>query len=126
MPFSIKRLSTAVLFAVTLGTASALSYAQPTPPAAPAAPEVVQPTDEELERYIGAAQKVAAVAQEYQPQLEQASDDAARQQIMQEADEKMVAAVEEDGLSVEEYNGISLAIQQDTELRNKVEQMLNQ
>ncbi|NLJ62018.1 MAG: DUF4168 domain-containing protein, partial [Alcaligenaceae bacterium] len=94
--------------------------------AAPAAPEVVQPTDEELERYIGAAQKVAAVAQEYQPQLEQASDDAARQQIMQEADEKMVAAVEEDGLSVEEYNGISLAIQQDAELRNKVEQMLNQ
>src|SRR5690625_201153 len=126
MPFSIKRLSTAVLFAVTLGTASALSYAQSTPPAAPAAPEVVQPTDEELERYIGAAQKVAAVAQEYQPQLEQASDDAARQQIMQEADEKMVAAVEEDGFSVEEYNGISLAIQQDAELRNKVEQMLNQ
>src|SRR5690625_6734443 len=71
MPFSIKRLSTAVLFAVTLGTASALSYAQSTPPAAPAAPEVVQPTDEELERYIGAAQKVAAVAQEYQPRSEE-------------------------------------------------------
>lgn len=125
MPFNFKRLSTAVLLAATLGAASTLS-AQSTPPAAPAAPEAVQPTDQQLERYIAAAQKVAAVAQEYQPQLERASDDAARQQIMHEADEKMVAAVEADGFSVEEYNGISLAIQQDAELRNKVEQMLNQ
>jgi len=127
MPFRIKRFSTAIFFAATLGAASTLSYAQDTtPPAAPAAPEIVQPTDEQLERYVAAARKVAEVAQEYQPQLEQAEDQAAQQQIMQEADEKMVAAVEADGFSVEEYNGISLAIQQDSELRQKVEQMVNQ
>jgi len=128
MPFSIKRLTTAVFFAVTLGSVSTLSFAQEqsTPPAAPAAPETVQPTDEQLERYISAARKVAAVAQEYQPQLEQAEDEADRQQIMQEADDKMVSAVQDDGFSVEEYNGISLAIQQDAELRNKVEQMLEE
>src|SRR5690625_1881248 len=128
MPFSIKRLTTAVFFAVTLCSVSTLSIAQEQskPPAAPAALETVQPNDEQLERYISAARKVAAVAQEYQPQLEQAEDEADRQQIMQEADDKMVSAVQDDGFSVEEYNGISLAIQQDAELRNKVEQMLEE
>src|SRR5699024_2281905 len=127
MPFRIKRFSTAIFFAATLDAAVALSYAHDTSPPAPAAePEIVQPTDEQLERYVAAARKVAEVAQEYQPQLEQAEDQAAQQQIMQEADEKMVAAVEADGFSVEEYNGISLAIQQDSELRQKVEQMVNQ
>jgi len=127
MPFSFKRLSTAILFTMAFGAASTLSYAQQsTPPAAPDAPEVVQPTDEQLERYIDASRKVASVAQEYQPQLEQASDEAARQEILQQADQEMVAAVEADGFSVEEYNGISLAIQQDDELRGRVESMINQ
>ncbi len=127
MPFSIKRLSATLFFAATLGAASTLSYAQQTtPPVAPAAPQIVQPTDEQLERYVDAARKVTEVAQEYQPKLEQAADQAEQQKIMQEADEKMVAAVEADGFTVEEYNGISLAIQQDSKLRQKVEQMINQ
>ena len=64
------------------------------------------------------------VAADYQPKLEAATDVQARQYIMREADGKMVAVVEKSGLSVDQYNGISLAIQQDPTLRQQVEQRI--
>ena len=64
------------------------------------------------------------VVAEYQPKLEGAQDDNARQQILSEADSKMVSEVEGTGMSVQEYNGISVAVQQDPQLRQQVEDMV--
>lgn len=91
---------------------------------APAAPKAITPSDAQLEKFAGASQKVAVVAAEYRPKLEAAKDDGARQTIYREADEKMVKLVRDDGLSVEEFNGIGQAVQQNPQLQARVQSMV--
>ncbi|MDN5843452.1 MAG: DUF4168 domain-containing protein [Alcaligenaceae bacterium] len=88
--------------------------------------QVVEPSEEQLQRYASAVKKVSAVAADYQPRFQQAQDAAAKQAVRVEADQKMVDAVEADGMSVGEYNGISLAVRQDPDLRKQVEHLVNQ
>lgn len=87
---------------------------------------VDKPTDEQLQRYAVAVRKVSAVAAEYQPKLESAQDEPAKQAVRVEADQKMVDQVEAGGMSVAEYNGISRAVRESPELRQKVERMVGQ
>lgn len=110
--------------AISMGLTGPLAYAQSTG-AIPPAPQIVQPTEQQIDLYAAAAQQVAMIAAEYQPKLESAQTDDQRMQIMQEADEKMVSQVKKRGLSIEDYNGISLAIQQDAQLRQKVESRIS-
>ncbi|MCQ9616709.1 DUF4168 domain-containing protein [Paenalcaligenes niemegkensis] len=114
-------LATAV---ISLGLSAPIAMAQ-TAPAAPApAPQAIQPDSAQLNNYAKAAKRVSTVVAEYQPKLEGAQDDATRQQILTEADSKMVSEVESSGMSVQEYNGISVAVQQDPQLRKQVEDMV--
>lgn len=91
---------------------------------APAQPQAITPSEAQLEKFAGASQKVAVVAEEYRPKLEAAKDDGARQTIYREADEKMVKLVRADGLSVEEFNGIGQAVQQNPQLQARVQSMV--
>ena len=87
---------------------------------------VDQPTEEQLQRYAVAVRKVSDVAAEYQPKLEAAQGEPAKQAVRVEADQKMVDQVEAGGMSVAEYNGIGRAVRQNPELRKKVERMVGQ
>ena len=120
-------LSAAVLAAGLAAAPAMAQMAAPAPSAAPAQPAapVMQPTDAQLERFVQASQKVAAVAEEYQPKLNSSPDDGAREQVMREADEKMIQLVRADGLTVEEFNGISAAVQQDPQLRQRAMELAN-
>jgi len=122
----------AAALAAALSAAPAPTLAQNTPaqdvPAqnAPAsqAPLPMQavpnPTDQQLQRFASASQKVAGVVDEYRPKVEAAKTDDAKQKIVQEADAKMVKLVRADGLSVEEFNGISRAVEQNPQLKQRV------
>ncbi|WP_069132125.1 DUF4168 domain-containing protein [Rhodohalobacter halophilus] len=46
-------------------------------------------------------------------------------EIQSETDEKMIAKIEENGLTIERYQGIVMAAQQDEQLRNRVEALLD-
>ena len=111
---------------LTAGIASGAAMAQSAtqPPPASSQPAQVQPiaspSDAQLDKFANASQKVAMVANEYQPRFDAAQDDSSRQQILQEADAKMVQLVRADGLTVEEFNGIGQAVQQDPQLRERV------
>ncbi len=94
--------------------------------AAPPAPAAITPSDDQLEKFAGASQKVAVLAEEYRPKLQAAPDDNARQSIYREADEKMVKVVRADGLSVDEFNGIGQAVQQDPQLQQKLRSMVGE
>lgn len=111
------------------GLAAVPAMAQTAAPAqAPAVQPVapaVQPTDAQLQKFVQASQKVAAVAEEYQPKVHSSPDDGAREQVIREADEKMIQLVRADGLTVDEYNGISAAVQQDPQLRQRAIEMAN-
>src|SRR5699024_3545641 len=82
-------------------------------------------SDQQLEQYIRASQKVAVITQEYTTKKEATSSQEEREEIFREADEKMVDAVEDEGLSVGEFNGINQALQEDPELEKRVTQMLD-
>ncbi|WP_454006963.1 DUF4168 domain-containing protein [Alcaligenes sp. Marseille-Q7550] len=114
--------------AVAFGLSSPLAMAQGSAAtsgaAAPAANQVIHPTDSPLQQYVSTSKKVAQTASEYQPRLDAAKSDAERQSIVQEADQRLVGVVKANGMDLAEYNGISLAIQQDPALRQRVEGML--
>jgi hypothetical protein len=112
----------AVLAAAALSGAPALAQNAPatqTPPQT----QAVQPSDQQLQRFASASQKVSGVVDEYRPKVEAAKSDAAKQKIVQEADAKMVKLVQADGLSVEEFNGIGRAVQQDPQLKQRLMSM---
>jgi hypothetical protein len=88
--------------------------------------KIDRPTDEQLRRYATAVREVSAVAAEYQPRLEAAQGEPARQAVRVEADQRMVQRVEARGMSVAEYNGISKAVGADPALRQKVERLVSQ
>ncbi len=88
--------------------------------------KIDQPTDEQLQRYATAVREVSAVAAEYQPKLEAAQGEQAKQAVRVEADQQMVQRVEARGMSVAEYNGISQAVRADPALRQKVERLVSQ
>ncbi|MFA4914110.1 MAG: DUF4168 domain-containing protein [Burkholderiaceae bacterium] len=114
--------STAVM-AQSAATAPAQQGAPTSQNAAPPQAPAIQPSDAQLEKFAGASQKVAVLADEYRPKLQAAKDDSARQTIYREADEKMVKVVRDDGLSVDEFNGIGQAVQQDPKLQQKLRAM---
>jgi len=106
--------------------ATGLAGAAAAQDAAPAPQPIVSPSETQLDKYASAVQKVAVVAEQYRPRVQAAQDDASRQQVLKEADEKMVSLVQADNLTVEEYNGISQAVQQDPELRQRVIEKINE
>src|SRR5699024_11677688 len=86
----------------------------------PSTPPIKQ-TEDQNNNNVNSAQKVTDVAWDYQTKFDQASDEDARQKVLNEANQKMVEAVEQSGMSLEEYNGISMAVQEDPQLRQTVE-----
>ena len=77
-------------------------------------------TDQELKSYASAVVKVQDISTKWQEKMRTAKDPAATDQIQKQAESEAVAAVKEEGLTVEKYNQIALATENDTELRNKV------
>jgi hypothetical protein len=77
-------------------------------------------TDEQINAFIAAAQGVNMVIETYQPQLEAAESEEAAMAVQQEAQDQMVSAVEQSGLSLDEYNAIAAGSQSDPELAERI------
>jgi len=80
-------------------------------------------SDEMLEKFVVAMDEVRAVSDKYAEEFQNAEDADQAQEIQQKAQEEMVAAVSDSGLSPEEYNTIVQRVQQDEELRARLEEM---
>lgn len=119
--------TTMMAFGLAAGPAMAQSAQTPADQAAPAATAAPSGSwsDAQLEKFISASRKVAVISQEYTPKIESTSNQQEREQIFREADEKMVDAVKDEGLTVNEFNGINQALQQDRELEQRVTQMID-
>jgi len=81
-------------------------------------------SDAELEKFVGASQKVSMISQQYRPKLDAAGDEATRSKVFQQADQEMVKAVHAQGMTVDQFNGINQALQQDPALVERVEKMV--
>ncbi len=118
MPFHNSRLIASALFAGLIAMPAA-ALAQSDEPAAqpetqteqapqtqPAQPQVeaIEPTDEQLDAFAAATIDIV--------------------QIQETAQQQMQAAVEEAGLTIEEYNGIAQAAQTDPDIDQALQQLI--
>lgn len=123
MPHSKTAILSAIMLTAALSGAPVLAQNAPPASQTPMAPAAVQPTDQQLQRFASASQKVSGVVDEYRPKVDAAKTDDAKQKVIQEADAKMVKLVQADGLSVEEFNGIGHAVQQNPQLKERLMKM---
>lgn len=87
-------------------------------------PSSVEVSDETLNQFATALEEVRDIGQEYSEQVANAEGTEEAQQLQREAQEEMVTAVEDTGLSVQEYNSIAQLMSQDQELMERIEDMM--
>lgn len=113
-------LAAAGLFVLPLAHAQQQSPAPPTK-SAPAAPTNI--SDNKLDAAAEAVKNVSAVKDSYKQKIAQAPA-ADRERIASEADQALVKAVTDKGLSVEEYTTILEVAQTDPVVKDKLVQRL--
>ncbi|MDR5893012.1 DUF4168 domain-containing protein [Halomonas mongoliensis] len=112
---------------LSAGLMSVTAHAQQDPAAAPEQPQAAAPamdfSDEQLQQFAEVSQEIVVISEEYTERLQAAEDEAAQQEVQMEANDKMVEAVEDGGLDVDTFNAIGMAVQQDPELMQRVQEM---
>lgn len=76
----------------------------------------------EVESFAAAMVDVQEIGQEWTQRMQETDDQEELSQMQQEAQEEMIGAIENHGMTVEEYNEIATAAQQDPELAQEIEQ----
>lgn len=80
-------------------------------------------SDRDLEKFAQAREGVEKVRANYSEKLGGVQDPDQAQQLQAEATDKMVEHVEDAGLEVTTYNAIAVAMQQDPQLRQRIDGM---
>ncbi|MFO7763483.1 MAG: DUF4168 domain-containing protein [Wenzhouxiangellaceae bacterium] len=112
------KLFTTALFAAALAFSTAgLAQQQQ------AAPTDVDVSDAELQSFAEARTAITEIQQDYSDRLQNADDPEKANELQQEANEEMIGAVEDTGLDVESFNTIAMAVQNDPELQQKLQQL---
>lgn len=137
MSFVTRTLATAAAGAVVLGLAGPAvaqqaaqtqsSPAQPPAAAAQGAPAAAaNVSDTQLRTFISAATEVQAISQKWQEKAAGSNSAEEVEEVRRQATDEMVGAVEEKGMTVDEFNAISQAAQQDPELKARIVAMIQQ
>lgn len=121
------RTATVALLAIGLSASATPLFAQGTQgtqPGQPAQPSPAQAgdiSDSQVEKFAEAEEKVRSLSSKWQSKIEGAQDQDAAMQHQQEANQEIVKAVKDSGLSVQEYNKIARAAQGDPELAERIQ-----
>ncbi|MFP4561155.1 MAG: DUF4168 domain-containing protein [Thiohalorhabdus sp.] len=83
-------------------------------------------SDEEVEKFAAAYGELRRIQEEHAGDLGEAGDEEEARKIQQEMQTKMGEAIEDEGLSLEEYKEIFDAVRQDQELTQKVTEMVEE
>jgi len=96
-------------------------------PAAPSEqPAAVEPNEEQLDSFVTATVRIIAIQRDAQQEITAAEEPEQQEQVRNQALQMIVAAVEEEGLTVDEYNGIVQHVQTDPELGETVQQRIQE
>lgn len=83
-------------------------------------------TDAQLEKFAAAYGKLQQVRRQYGQKMQQADKKAERKQLRKEGQQKMVGAIRSEGLKIAEYRRIGQKLNQDKELRSRLQSMLQE
>jgi hypothetical protein len=109
-----------VLLAPAMGSANEAAGEHAAPGAQA---EQIEVTDEKLQQFLTAAINVQDVQREYVAEIEATEDPTEVETLREAAQEEMVTAVEDSGLSVLEFNLIAVRLQSDTQLLERLDSM---
>ena len=82
-------------------------------------------SDQQLDQFVSAQDDVMDIRDEYVQRIEATDDRDEAMALEQEANQMMVEAVEDTGLTVETYSEIAQAASQDMELAERIQDMMN-
>lgn len=80
-------------------------------------------SDKELKNFVELQDKIGNVREEYVSQIESAESEEKARKLQQEAQSEMVEVIEEEGMSVEEYNAIAVAYNSNPEIQERVDEL---
>lgn len=124
MPMLQSRFVTASLAALLMAAGASHVSAQQAgqTPATQPAPTVqaADISDKKLEKFADSLGEIMEIREDFTAKLEKTGDPAEAQELQQQANEKMMNTVVENDLSIEEYNAINQAVQNDPQLRERV------
>ena len=81
-------------------------------------------TESQLEAYVAAVVKIYEIDRAWQPRIDGAETSGEAVALTREATEKMIAEVQAQGLSVDEYNAITKAAEADDQLYERIRVLL--
>jgi ribosome recycling factor len=120
----------AFAFALTLTAAMANANQPPAQgqqeqyaPPPPQAEQRMELSDTKLRQFSSARAEVQSVQREYSQAIQSTQEEQEAQALREEAQQAMVDAVEESGLSVSEYNQISQRARSDEEIARRLERL---
>lgn len=80
-------------------------------------------SDDELRTFVELQDEIGEVREEYVARIESADSEDQARQLQQEAQSEMVDAIENAGMSVQEYNAIAVAYNSDPSVQERVDEM---
>ena len=80
----------------------------------------------QLESFASAARQVHAIRSKWQSRLQDPANADKAQALQDQAGAEMISAVEENGLTVETFNAIATAAQQNPELAERIAKLMEQ
>ncbi|MEH6389389.1 MAG: DUF4168 domain-containing protein [Pseudomonas profundi] len=80
-------------------------------------------SEEDLQKFAEADSAVGDIRDDFSQRLSQAENQEEAQSLQMEAQEKMVEAVQSEGLEIPKYNEIATRMQSDPELQQRVQSM---
>lgn len=80
--------------------------------------------DETIEKFAETHKDVQDLQSDYSSELQEASDENQARDLQSKYREKILDVIEKNDLDVEKYNEISMAMQRDSNLREKIEDMM--
>ncbi|WP_407294458.1 DUF4168 domain-containing protein [Stutzerimonas zhaodongensis] len=113
-----------IFMAAGVSQVSAQQASQPQPQQVAPVMQASDISDKKLEKFADSLGEIMEIRQDFTAKLEEIGDPAEAQQLQQQANQQMMKTVEDNDLSIEEYNAINQAVQNNPQLRDKVISMI--
>ena len=104
----------------------ALPMAQAQNDAAQVTAQKVSYSDPQLQKFADAYRSIVMLSREYAPRIKAAADIKEAEELNREAQGKMIGAIEQAGLSKDEYQQIASSLRSDPALLERVNKILQQ
>lgn len=83
-------------------------------------------SDAELEKFVNLQGEIGDIREEYVSKIENADSEDKARELQQEAQSAMVSAIEEAGMSVQDYNAIAVAYNSNPDVQKRVDEMADE